>query len=54
VKLLQDPNLFPKIILVLYACSSARYLVAKDYGRSLYWFSAAMITVSVTFFKFKS
>jgi hypothetical protein len=54
VRLLSDPHLFPKIIVVLYACSSIRYGVARDWGRMLYWISAAMITVSATFMKFKT
>lgn len=47
--LLQDDNLFPKVIIFLYACSSARYLYSHDYGRALYWVAAALITISVTF-----
>ena len=46
---LNDPNLFPKIIIVLYACASIRYFFGRDYGRGLYWVAAALITISVTF-----
>jgi len=44
-----DPNLFPKIIIFLYGCSSIRYGWQGDWGRCLYWVAAALITISVTF-----
>ena len=49
IRLMSDPHLFPKVILVLYACASARYCFSHDFGRSLYWIAAALITFSVTF-----
>lgn len=47
--LLSDPHLFPKLIIVLYACASIRYCYSHDYGRAVYWVAAALITSSVTF-----
>ena len=44
-----DPNLFPKVIIFLYACSSSRYAWQGDWGRATYWIAAALITISVTF-----
>lgn len=46
---LNDPNLFPKVIIFLYCCSSVGYATKGDWGRTLYWVAAALITVSVTF-----
>lgn len=48
-RLLNDENLFPKIIIFLYVFSSTRYAVGRDWGRCLYWVAAALITISVTF-----
>jgi len=48
-RLLANPNLFPSIIIVLYACASTRYFYERDWGRGVYWIAAALITISVTF-----
>ena len=48
-RIFADPNLFPKIIIFLYFCSSIRYAWQGDYGRMTYWVAAALITISVTF-----
>jgi hypothetical protein len=48
-RLLEDPKLFSYVILVLYACNSTRWLFARNWGQSLYWFAALLITTSVTF-----
>lgn len=48
-RLLNDTDLFPKVIIFLYACASTRYFYGRDYGRGVYWIAAALITISVTF-----
>lgn len=47
--LTKDPDIFPKFILILYFCSCFRYAAADNWWKALYWFSAALITISVTF-----
>lgn len=49
LKIFDDPNLFAKLIIFLYGCSSIRYGYQGDWGRCLYWVAAALITISVTF-----
>lgn len=46
---LQDPRLFPCVILFLYACTSIRWFVAGNVGQGVYWIAAFLITFSVTF-----
>ena len=49
--LLSDPRLLQYFLLVIYFYQSCRWAVEKSWGDSLYWFSAMMITTSVTFFR---
>lgn len=48
-RILDDPNLFAKLIIFLYVFSSIRYGWQGDMGRMVYWIAAALITISVTF-----
>jgi hypothetical protein len=47
--LLSDPRAFPAFILVLYAATTVRYAVARDWGRVMYWACAMGITFSAAF-----
>lgn len=45
----QSPLFFPCVILLLYACCSVRWFIARDVGQGVYWIAAFLITFSVTF-----
>jgi hypothetical protein len=49
MELLKHPHVFPVAIMCLYALTSARYAIAGDWGRVMYWVCAAGITFSATF-----
>jgi hypothetical protein len=46
---LKHPHALPILIMGLYTVTSARYAVAGDWGRVMYWVCAAGITFSATF-----
>ena len=49
MKWLLDPALFNYIIMVMYALSAGRWVVAGKYVDMCYWLSALAITATVTF-----
>ena len=40
---------FPSILIALDVLAALIFLFQKDFRRSVYWFSAAILTVTVTF-----
>lgn len=46
--LLSDPKIFNYVILILFLCSTVRWIVAGSWGDALYWFSSFLINVAVT------
>ena len=43
-----NPIVFPLAMILLSIFASVTYLFARDYKRSIYWASAAVLTISVT------
>lgn len=48
--MMNDPHLFTKFIIAIYAFNTARYLWFGLYGNAYYWFAAANITIAATWF----
>ena len=48
--MLRSPNLFPALILTLYAGAAIRYAFAADWARVVYWIAASTLTTVVTWF----
>jgi hypothetical protein len=48
---LSDPRLLQYLLLIIYFYQSCRWAVERSWGDCLYWFSAMLITTSVTFFR---
>ena len=44
-----DPRFFSVVIMALYVLNAGQYAWRGSYGYASYWFSAFMITASVTF-----
>lgn len=44
-----EPNIFNKIILVMYSLAALRWTLAGKYSDALYWVFAFGITATVTF-----
>ena len=47
--LISDPRFFPVVIMILFACAAIRYAIAKNWGQALYWGSALVLNIAVTF-----
>jgi hypothetical protein len=50
MKLFTDPRIFNFVLMGLYICASARWFFAGDWGKGLYWISALLLVVCITFF----
>ena len=44
-----NPKILPAVLMVIDVGASVVYLCDGDVRRSIYWFSAAILTASVTF-----
>jgi hypothetical protein len=49
MSILLDVKFFNYLIMSLYVVNSFRWLLHGDYGQTLYWTAAFLITFSVTF-----
>ena len=44
-----DPRVFPTILIVLDFCAGVVYAYQNDAGRSIYWFSACVLSYAVVY-----
>ena len=46
---INDPKFFPSLVIALNMASAAQYALAGQWGKVIYWLSAAFLTFSVTY-----
>ena len=46
-----DPRALSGLLLLIYFCNSIRWAYARSWQDSLYWASAFLLTISITFRK---
>jgi hypothetical protein len=45
---IKHPHFLPTCLIFIYMATCIRYGVARDFGRVVYWFAAALINIAAT------